>query len=222
MAIVRTDDKHYKAIADAIRNQPGYTDNYTPEQMPSAIISAIIDAKAEGMGAGYDDGYTLGKQARYDEFWDNFQQNGNRTNYVCGFSGMGWNKENFNPKYTPITFPNKNSFYEAREIFKYFGTRNYDKLETIGIDLTPDIVDFSNARNVGNAFYGAAFRSVTADISNATSLGGMFGGNDGGSVLYITLTTSENTGDFVSTVFSHQTNLKELIFTVGNCKVLAF
>lgn len=43
--------------------------------------------------------YEAGKQAEYDKFWDNLQQNGNRRNYWGAFSGAGWNDEIFKPKY---------------------------------------------------------------------------------------------------------------------------
>ncbi len=34
-----------------------------------------------------------------DDFWDKFQDYGNRTSYNYGFSGAGWGKETFKPKY---------------------------------------------------------------------------------------------------------------------------
>ena len=45
--------------------------------------------------------YDAGKKAEYDAFWDNYQDNGNRTNYNNGFTGYGkgWNSKNFYPKY---------------------------------------------------------------------------------------------------------------------------
>lgn len=159
--------------------------------------------------------YEAGKKSQYDEFWDNFQDYGKRTSYISGFAGFGWTKETFKPKYVPITFSG-DCWYKSRKMFEYFGVRDYDKLETNGIDLTPDIVDFSNANNLSNTFYGATFRSVTADISNATSFGGMFGGNDGGAIKYITLTTSDKTAAFLPSVFSYRRDLIELIFTEGS------
>ena len=46
--------------------------------------------------------YEKGKQAEYDRFWDEFQQNGNRRTYAYGISGTGWTKETFKPKYDLI------------------------------------------------------------------------------------------------------------------------
>ncbi len=34
-----------------------------------------------------------------DEFWDVYQEKGNKTNYSFAFSGKGWNDETFKPKY---------------------------------------------------------------------------------------------------------------------------
>lgn len=36
----------------------------------------------------------------WDDFWDRYQSNGTRTNYDTAFSGYGWNKYNFVPKYS--------------------------------------------------------------------------------------------------------------------------
>ena len=47
--------------------------------------------------------YDAGKKAQYDEFWDEFQQKGNRADYYMAFAGLGhtcWNEKTFNPKYT--------------------------------------------------------------------------------------------------------------------------
>lgn len=43
--------------------------------------------------------FEAGKKSQYDEFWDNYQQNGNRIDYQNAFSGKGWTKETFKPKY---------------------------------------------------------------------------------------------------------------------------
>jgi hypothetical protein len=178
-------------------------------------LNVDVSYEIEPLSDAIPEVFEAGKKSQYDEFWDNFQDYGKRTGYVNGFSGFCWTKETFKPKYKPITFSG-DCWYKSRKMFENFGVREYNKLETDGVDLTPDIVDFSNSNNLNNAFYGATFRSVTVDMSNATSFGGMFGGNDGGSVKYITLTTSDKTAAFSSNVFSYQTYLIELIFTEGS------
>lgn len=67
-----------------------------------AIISSL-ENKA------YND-YEAGKQAEYDKFWDNLQSNGNRFGYFRAFTEMGWNANNFKPKY-PITCYAKQSYH---------------------------------------------------------------------------------------------------------------
>lgn len=64
------------------------------------IAEQITRAKAD-----YDEVYQAGKKAEYDAFWDNFQQNGNRTTYRYAFYSQGnnvWKDNLYNPKY-PIT-----------------------------------------------------------------------------------------------------------------------
>lgn len=51
--------------------------------------------KNKGYGLGYDGGYS----ANYNEFWDAFQDNGNRVTYTGAFYGLGWNDVTFKPKY---------------------------------------------------------------------------------------------------------------------------
>lgn len=56
----------------------------------------------DGYNSGYSDGrsmgYDEGQTAEYDRFWDNYQQNGNRTDYTYGFAGA-WDRTTFLPKY---------------------------------------------------------------------------------------------------------------------------
>lgn len=61
------------------------------------IHSSLENKVAGGYDRGYVDGVEDGKQAEYDAFWDSLQDNGNRTNYYCGFAG--WTEECFKPKY---------------------------------------------------------------------------------------------------------------------------
>ncbi len=60
--------------------------------------------------------YEKGKQAEYDRFWDEFQENGNRRFYSYAFSGYGWTNENFKPKYPIVTDVNPN---RTNTMFQY-------------------------------------------------------------------------------------------------------
>lgn len=84
MAIITTDDKHYKAIADTIRQNGGPKfipdEKFTPEQMPSAIVKVGEFQHEEGVvtgyGRGYDDGYPNGVSDGYN--------NGRAEGYASG------------------------------------------------------------------------------------------------------------------------------------------
>lgn len=98
MAIVTTDNKHYKAIADKVREIKGTEETMLPSEMPEKVQS-VYDA-------GYEKGIAQGGDSWYDTFWDNYQMNGTRKWYVSAFSGIDrtsegayWTDENFDPKY---------------------------------------------------------------------------------------------------------------------------
>lgn len=44
--------------------------------------------------------YDSGKTAEWSQFWDIFQQNGERTNYDKAFASAGWTESTFDPKYS--------------------------------------------------------------------------------------------------------------------------
>lgn len=76
---------------------------------------------AEGYNQGYTDGedygmangVTLGKQNAYNDFWDNYQQNGNRRNHIGAFAGTGWTDDLFKPKYPIIANPADRMFQSS-------------------------------------------------------------------------------------------------------------
>ena len=50
------------------------------------------------ISAKVDEAFQLGVKNEYDRFWDEFQENGTRTNYIGAFK-FGWNEETLKPKY---------------------------------------------------------------------------------------------------------------------------
>ncbi|MBQ8254946.1 MAG: leucine-rich repeat protein [Clostridia bacterium] len=63
MAIVTTNDKHYKDIADAIRNR-AYTETpkqYKPSEMTEAVDAVFYAGREEGYSFGDADGYDRGR-----------------------------------------------------------------------------------------------------------------------------------------------------------------
>lgn len=71
----------------------------------------------DGYTTGVDTGYGAGKQAEYDNFWDKYQDNGNRTNYAYAYYGVGWNDELCQPKY-PMKPVNARAMFAFSNISK--------------------------------------------------------------------------------------------------------
>ena len=153
MAVVITDDRHYKDIADVIRDKGPYPEGaFKPEQMAQNIQYALNYQYSKGA----DTGTAYGKQVAYDRFWDAYQQNGNRTDYATGLGGAGWTAENFKPKYDMI----------VGACFEMF------RGNTLAVDLVAHLsscgvgLDFSQAFG-GSVFYNARFtRLGVIDFSN--------------------------------------------------------
>lgn len=82
-------------IANKLREYLYTTELINPQDFESKIAEAI---NTVGNNAYYS-GIEEGKQAEYDKFWDSFQENGNKTNYLYAFSGTGWTDTTFKPKY---------------------------------------------------------------------------------------------------------------------------
>lgn len=95
----------------------------------------------EGYQSGKTDGILQGEQNAYDAFWDNSQQNGNRTNYTQGFSGYGWTDETFKPKYPIIA-------NEARYMFAHVTISNINvRIYIVGTDIR-NFFEHSTLKNV--------------------------------------------------------------------------
>jgi hypothetical protein len=91
--------------------------------------------------------YEAGRQAEWRDFWDKYQNNGNRTLYIYGFVGYGFGSENFYPKYDiKPTGDASKMFYDWQD---------YDN------------VDFNLTKRLQDC-------GVVFDISGATRIPGMF------------------------------------------------
>ena len=106
-----------KGIADKFRSKLGITGTINPQNFEDKI-DAVYDAAA---------------QKAYDDFWDTFQQNGERTKYEYAFASDGWTNEIFKPKYNiRVAFGNHGN------IFSYSGITGSLKqiLNDLGITLS--------------------------------------------------------------------------------------
>ncbi len=119
MAIVTTDDKHYKDIAATLRRCSGNDRKWRPEDMTHGIEIACgtnwNTGYSEGHESGFNEGVTAGrvegKRAEYDRFWDAFQNYGKNASYSCAFYGNRWTDDLYNPKYTFVTNNCNQMFY---------------------------------------------------------------------------------------------------------------
>lgn len=67
----------------------------------------------DGVDQGFQTGVAAGRQEQYDEFWDAFQDNGNRTEYNASFNGSWWNDASFKPKYPIIMKSARQALYSC-------------------------------------------------------------------------------------------------------------
>ena len=67
MAVVKTDNKHYAAIAEKIRERGGVNTQYKPSEMPSGIDEVYQNGVNEGSAIGYENGYGYGAGATNTE-----------------------------------------------------------------------------------------------------------------------------------------------------------
>ena len=122
-------------------------------------------SESSDVEGSYNQGFDAGKQAEYDAFWDEYQQNGKRTDYTCAFSGKGWNNRLLRPKYNIIA---KNMY----QTFLY-NNNNIDLaqvLEDCGVTF-----DTSNATTLNYAFQHTGFTRVPViDTNNAAKLVSVF------------------------------------------------
>jgi hypothetical protein len=127
------------------------------------VAEKIIRAKVD-----YDEVYDAGKKARYDEFWDALQQNGNRTTYYYAF--VFWGDECFYPKYDirPTGW--------AASIFSSMSIVNF-KQRLIDCDVT---FDFSKATSGTGIFSDCKYNIALPTISTISSsdLGTLFYNNN--------------------------------------------
>ena len=178
-------------MADAVEEVANFqhSDGYE-----SGFMEGYTDGEEFGWGSGYDVGYddgyesgesigrqeaydngyadgsvegeATGRQVQYDEFWDAYQDNGNRTDYGGAFYGGGWTAENLKPKYDMHPTNAKNMFYYAN--FNVTGVENYMDLKATLESLNVTL-DFKNATNFANCFQNAKIRNIgVIDLGSAT------------------------------------------------------
>lgn len=178
----------------------GYNDGY-------------VKGDADGYDRGHEQGVTDGKQAEYDAFWDNYQQNGNRTNYTSAFGGC-WNVDLFKPKYSiRPTSAYFMFFNNAGEVIN-IGEVAEDYFDSLGIEL-----DYSKAKQCMYAIAALhAKRFKKLDFSSAINTNSLFYThnnviNNNNSVEEIDEFVSSEITTYDNSTFQHVSHLRDIRFT---------
>ena len=171
MAKVITDNKHYTAIADALRsNSFGEIEGpMSPHEFAQRIEEISAIGQEQGRIAGYEQGVEAGKpegiQSEYDRFWDAYQYNGTRTSYISGFAGNGWKAETFKPKYDMAVS-------NAYLMFSNFSYQTPISLKQILIDCGVSLT-FPKCSNIGQMFEASGITEIgELDFSTVTRTNG--------------------------------------------------
>lgn len=109
--------------------------------------------------------YDAGKQAEYDRFWDEYQNYGERIAYNRGYTGQGFNFNNFYPKYN-ITVQGS-----AIQMFYGWSTKSSHEgnLEQRLVDCKVTL-DTSQATDMSQAFaYGRMSHLPLISLKNCTA-----------------------------------------------------
>ena len=150
MGLIQTNDTHYKSIANKIREKANTNRTYKPREMPGGIDSVYNFGYDCGYTTGelngYANGITEGRQAEYDNFWNVFQENGERTDYDSAFASWKY-PEIFKPKYN-LKPKRADSMFESAELGDLA-----ELLNSIGIEL-----DFSSTYSFSFCF---AYSKIT-------------------------------------------------------------
>lgn len=132
-------------------NADGMIQGFTP----TASMTFVTDNPDVNLTVTYHKSY--GSQTEYDRFWNEYQDNGYRTNYSNSFFGANWNDRTYKPKYKVVATGDATQMYRNSYISRltnvdtsgaanvYYLIWNATRLEYI------DKLDFSSATNTNGA-----------------------------------------------------------------------
>ena len=130
-----------------------------------------------GENNGYTNGLEEGKEKAKSDFWDSFQDNGNRTNYIYAFAG-GQNAEN---PWRKLLF--ENGFLPKYPIKPLDGGSMFSQMDA-NIDLTEFIEknnldwDFTKLTNANFMFQYSKFTRIPKIYNAKNGLASVFGSCD--------------------------------------------
>jgi len=131
----------YQNACDAIREKTGTNDLIKSGEMAEKIMGI----SGGGDDGSYNEGFEDGKKAEHDRFWDEYQENGKRTNYDGAFFGVGWTEKTFKPKHDIVPVTIGHTFRDSQ-----LKCDLAQHLENIGVNL-----DFSKCALFYYTFYNA-------------------------------------------------------------------
>jgi hypothetical protein len=194
MAIVTTDNKHYKAIADAIREKTEKTDTIFPADMPTSV------------GEVYD----AGKEAERRERWENILLSLRRNSWGAkfAFAGKAWTDDTFDP---PPQMDTTLRPYNAEQFFRECAITDLKgKLEKANV-----VMDFSDTLYSSNfAYYSAITNFPTINLSKSNAFDAAFAYLKGENVTLPLILGSEGNPKFPGT-FDQSTGLTNLTIVSG-------
>lgn len=142
-----------KAIGDAIRKKTGKTDLIPLSDMPNEILN---------ISSGGDN--------YYDEFWNSYQNHGNRESYKNAFGNTYWNNDTFKPKYDLNIRSNSYNIFDDSQISGSLP----EILKSLGIKM-----EITNISYQSGGFVNTQFTEVEYLFKNcAPTLSSVFGGSN--------------------------------------------
>lgn len=130
----------------------------------NTLVDKILLVFYRGKDYGLLEGESEGRNKERLAFWEDYQQNGKRTNYNHAFAGAGWTYSNFNPQY-PIAPTSAYMMFRESEIeFDYVvhtATFDFSKCKDMAYTFslskvkTLDTISFESCTALNNTFRSA-------------------------------------------------------------------
>lgn len=152
----------YFAKIKEVTNTNASNTTYIVDDTPTGEYYIAI---SDCIGDSFADGIVDGRYAVLDEFWEAYQNGGNRTEYRNAFYGSGWTDTTFKPKYSIRPVGSVQGMFQSSSI------KNLAEiLEAQGV-----VLDFSACTTLSYAFYLSKVTHLgVIDTTSATSISDTF------------------------------------------------
>ena len=138
------------------------------ENMQGVYDKGYSDGQSQGSNTeeAYNEGFEAGKKSKYDEFWDNYQDNGLKEHYSYAFAQ--WNKNTFQPKY---------DIKPTMASYMFYGFNQNRSVESLPELLKNNNVNMDFSKCTGFMYFGS-YSYISdfgfIDCSGTTNLNHMF------------------------------------------------